>query len=580
MICSTRKRALFLPVIGYAAAACLALRFARFDGGVAYVWGANAVLAAVLSTLPRGRWWEVLLPCFFAGWLTNGLWGLGWQLAPGLAFGNMADVVVAVALLRRLTRTADARIPKAEPTPPLLPFVAAMGLAGPATSTLLATLTVMLSGRPPSAPLALTWFIGHGLGMLAFYPGLLVIVRGTRRAGTPLAEKAPRHRAWPRQAGVLLLFTAACLYTFAQQGRPLLFVPTLVLAAAIAWAETATLALAYGILALVGGAFTAMGHGPIALMAVSMPQRMQMLQIYLALSVVCTLPMASIVHRRVQLLARMRESEARYRLLADNSTDIILSTDAAGRIRFVSPSVLLLAHHQPAELIGRLARDFVVPEHRAQAIAAHLAAMRAPGSTITAEFLGLVRYGEPRWFESRMRAVAGDDGRVECVVNVVRDMSRRKEYETALALAALTDPLTGLPNRRLFRNALEDCIANAGCGCVALIDLDHFKLVNDRHGHAAGDAVLKSVAAAARAALRGSDTFARMGGEEFALLLPGASLEVAQGVCRRLASTLAATTTEHEGQAIRITCSVGLARLGRDADTAMAAADRALYDAK
>ena len=270
----------------------------------------------------------------------------------------------------------------------------------------------------------------------------------------------------------------------------------------------------------------------------------------------------------------------RYRLLADNSTDIILSTAPDGTIRFASASMLQLGQHQPRALAGRPALSLVSPRHRRSVLEAYGRALQARGETVQVEFLGLPALSAPRWCEAHMRAVLDYRGEVECVVSVVRDMAERKEYETALALAALTDELTGLPNRRMFMEAMQDCIARGKSRCVALIDLDHFKQVNDSFGHQAGDEVLRNFARVARQGLRGSDTLARIGGEEFALLLPGAPLEVGERICARLGAALAATVTHFDGVDITITSSIGLTRVGRDPESAMAAADQALYCAK
>jgi diguanylate cyclase (GGDEF)-like protein len=137
---------------------------------------------------------------------------------------------------------------------------------------------------------------------------------------------------------------------------------------------------------------------------------------------------------------------------------------------------------------------------------------------------------------------------------------------------ALTDELTGVPNRRAWDKRLEQAIRDAEPVCVAILDLDFFKVFNDDHGHQAGDRLLKEAAAAWRAELRETDTLARYGGEEFGVLLHGHDLEAARVVVDRL---LVATPREQS-------CSAGLARRsdGEDAATLLGRADAALYEAK
>jgi diguanylate cyclase (GGDEF)-like protein len=137
---------------------------------------------------------------------------------------------------------------------------------------------------------------------------------------------------------------------------------------------------------------------------------------------------------------------------------------------------------------------------------------------------------------------------------------------------ARSDPLTGLPNRRTWDETITSALADGTILCVAMIDLDHFKHFNDEHGHAAGDRLLKSCAAMWRDHLRAGDTLARVGGEEFAVLLPRCTISDASDVLERLRC---ATPSE-------ATASVGVAEIqpGEDAASILARADAALYEAK
>jgi diguanylate cyclase (GGDEF)-like protein len=144
---------------------------------------------------------------------------------------------------------------------------------------------------------------------------------------------------------------------------------------------------------------------------------------------------------------------------------------------------------------------------------------------------------------------------------------------------ARTDPLTGLANRRLWeeRMAIELPRADryARPLCIGVLDLDHFKAYNDRHGHHAGDALLHDAAAVWQDALRASDLLARMGGDEFALLLPDCDLELGRGIVGRL---LALTPGADAG----VGCSAGVVRWepAESGTSLLARADAALYEAK
>lgn len=152
--------------------------------------------------------------------------------------------------------------------------------------------------------------------------------------------------------------------------------------------------------------------------------------------------------------------------------------------------------------------------------------------------------------------------------------------------AAMTDPLTGLANRRAVEVALADACAGAGAFALLHLDLDHFKAVNDRLGHAAGDHVLRCVAQVLRAETRGGDTVARIGGDEFVVLIP-AQGAVDTNAIRRIADRIIAGVAQpirYEGQPCTVAASIGIAlsspRGFPDPDKLLRQADDALYAAK
>jgi two-component system, cell cycle response regulator len=163
-----------------------------------------------------------------------------------------------------------------------------------------------------------------------------------------------------------------------------------------------------------------------------------------------------------------------------------------------------------------------------------------------------------------------------------------EERELAdLAALARVDPLTGLANRRAFDEALAAAVARARRAAAPLsvvaLDVDHFKRVNDQHGHAAGDAVLRELAARARAALREGDLLARVGGEELLALLPGEPLEGAAEAAERLRAAVAAAPFAAGPVALPVTVSAGCAALEAgdpDGGALLARADARLYEAK
>jgi diguanylate cyclase (GGDEF)-like protein len=172
----------------------------------------------------------------------------------------------------------------------------------------------------------------------------------------------------------------------------------------------------------------------------------------------------------------------------------------------------------------------------------------------------------------------------EQVAWLATDMGARLGAAAAVQSAetrALTDSLTGLPNRKAFEQAMA-MVPDAACSLLC-VDIDHFKKLNDEYGHAAGDAALKHLAKVFRSALREADVPARIGGEEFALWLPGASLKVAVEIAERVRRAATETRWEWAGRVINLTCSIGIAsrpETTSEVANLVAAADAAMYRAK
>lgn len=243
--------------------------------------------------------------------------------------------------------------------------------------------------------------------------------------------------------------------------------------------------------------------------------------------------------------------------------------------------------HDPAELLGHMASEFVMRSDVGEAMRGHVAAIAEPAETHIAEYRIRTFDGHDVWAEAHMRAVLGENGEVVGVVNSLRDISQRKELDGELQSAAHTDVLTGLANRRAFSKAMMSQIADVErrqtTAFCALFDIDHFKSVNDRYGHEAGDRALQAFAKIASETVRQSDTVARVGGEEFAIILSGAGVDAALLVCDRLRERAAILRIPlADGQSISFTVSAGVAPIEAGASEAaiLRDADAALYRAK
>jgi len=211
----------------------------------------------------------------------------------------------------------------------------------------------------------------------------------------------------------------------------------------------------------------------------------------------------------------------------------------------------------------------------------------AGGDAFAVEFGAVAADGTRRWWEARGRPISHAPGASAMgSVVIIRDISVRKGLEGALQHQALLDALTGLPNRTLLHDRLDQALRSAQRGAeppaLLLLDLDHFKEINDTHGHQAGDRLLQEVAARLTRTVRGSDTVARLGGDEFAILLPetgrAGAVEVAGAIRAGLTPVIMV-----EEQGLHVAVSIGIAfAAGRDMDAQLLLrhADVAMYDAK
>ena len=201
--------------------------------------------------------------------------------------------------------------------------------------------------------------------------------------------------------------------------------------------------------------------------------------------------------------------------------------------------------------------------------------------------------GTVRLNELTLLVMPGHAHSLDFVIVSTLDVTERRRLHDELRVLATTDFLTGLPNRREFMRRLEDEHARlrraaGGRAAVLLLDVDHFKRINDEHGHAAGDAVLRQLGAALREGQRQIDVVGRIGGEEFALLLPGTAPEEAAVLAERLRQRVARTPMGRDGGAapavtVTVTVSIGIAALDGGeggGEAALRRADQALYCAK
>ncbi len=197
-----------------------------------------------------------------------------------------------------------------------------------------------------------------------------------------------------------------------------------------------------------------------------------------------------------------------------------------------------------------------------------------------------IHFKDGRWIERDFIPIRLHENLIGFLY-IYRDISQRKRHARELWQLATSDPLTGIPNRRAFFESIEHERARLtrypGEAAILMIDIDYFKQINDTHGHAAGDAVLCHIVRQVRKLLRESDMLARLGGEEFAILVPQANREGALGLAERVRKVLEDTPLIYNDVPIHVTASVGVTIMSHsdpNTDKTLSRADQALYEAK
>jgi diguanylate cyclase (GGDEF)-like protein/PAS domain S-box-containing protein len=265
--------------------------------------------------------------------------------------------------------------------------------------------------------------------------------------------------------------------------------------------------------------------------------------------------------------------------------DAVVVTDPSGRIVFANRQAEMLTGYARRDLIGHKV-EVLVPRSLRSAHVGERATFYARGTprmmgTSDADLKLRRRDGTEVPVEISL-GPAGVD-----TVAVVRDVTERRRMELALEHRALHDPLTDLANRTLFFDRLLQSIHSARRDrskvALAMLDLDGFKAINDEFGHATGDDVLRRLAARLRKDLRASDTAARIGGDEFAIILPHVATAKAVDAMVRKRLAIAQEPIKTGRRTIDVQVSAGIAMYpddGRDADTLIRHADSAMYSAK
>jgi diguanylate cyclase (GGDEF)-like protein/PAS domain S-box-containing protein len=271
--------------------------------------------------------------------------------------------------------------------------------------------------------------------------------------------------------------------------------------------------------------------------------------------------------------------ESGFRDYAEHCPDAVLVTDRDGRIQYVNGAFERMTGYRRDELVGNRPAALKSGTHEADFYRALWGALLA-GQEFRAVFTNRRKSGEIYYEEKIIRPLGSS------FVSFGRDVTERAQELQRLAHAATHDSLTGLPNRSLYLDRLGQALREAQRRrepvTVAVLDLDRFRETNNRFGHLAGDAALQAVAARTRVCVREADTVARIGGDEFGLVLTGAGSEAAAKVLEKVVAANAVPIPFKE-EAVPVSVSVGACTFpegARDELELRERADLKMYEAK
>lgn len=596
------RHRLLLPLatgLGYYLGAGLGVAASAMSEGISLFWLPNGILLAVLLLVPR-RDWPLHLAAAVLAEIAADVTTFTLQQALGFAAVNLFECLLAAWLLQRVARPFALDRLRHVGLFGLYALVFSCGLAA-----LLGAAIYALSGSTSTTlwDFWLIWWLGDGLGVLLVTPLLLGWLQGAR---------TPRERR-RLEAGTLLALTLlVALWIFSQAAgsadffykRAFLLMP-LPLWAAVRCGVRGAASIMLVIAAI---AIHATLHGQGPLVAATPKSTALLLQLYLAVQAFTSLALAALLQELQDRGDRLRIREQAIEAINDGV--VVLDARSADMpVVYANPAF--------AALSGPLADAVLARSRRVLRGEDDETALREGGSVRTL-LQDSVPAGTEFWSELRIDPVRNARGEITHYVAIQRDMSEVKHNEAQLRAAhdaldrlnrelearveartqelqranahleelASIDSLTGASNRRHFLAQAQIEITRArrlGLALsVIMIDIDFFKTINDRYGHEAGDKVLVALASTIHATLRGGDIFARLGGEEFIVMLPGQDLTDAVQMAERLRLLIA--QTEVPGCPARITVSAGVAGLVKEIDEGndglLRRADRALYQAK
>ncbi len=565
----------------YLLVSLVAIRLTRATEGVALIWPANAIAAALIIRVSRLRASLSLLLVGLAVVAANTLSaGDSLLVAVGFALVNVAEIGLAIWVYRSLVKF---------PIPSInvnhaAHMTAVLGLAIPGVAAAFGgALLHVAFGQPWWASTA-HWWLADALGMCLFAPPVILY-------RSDLLRRLVSRKFIAGNLILALICLVSCYVAIRYVSFPFIImsVPLMIAAFRLGGLGTAILSLLCGLLIL---ALWLAGILPHGLSPNTQTSTLALLPIWALISTLM-LPVAVGIGSDDRRLGarKLRQSEGLLKTTLLAIGNGVITTDPEQRITYMNAAA--------REILGQTLAD--VESRRfdeVTAIADAESSRPVPDLVGRAIALGKVMRAEKACILHRpdgaaihvmvsVSPLSGSEGRITGAVIVLQDATERYQHDQELNRQATRDALTGLGNRVEYQRRAKRAFHRARlldeCAVVIAIDLDRFKAVNDAGGHGAGDAVLSRIGAVLQSLVRPTDTVARMGGDEFAVILESCAPERISAVAEQILHGLNPLRTSWQGTMYETGASIGVAAVSsemEDESAWLTAADQACYAAK
>ena len=573
---------LIIVALAYFATGKLGLLIPYVGSHVSLIWLPTGISVAALMRWGNGCWPAIYIAAFLVNLTVSG----SLLLSACIAVTNTLAPVCTTWILKRFHFSNHLNRPH-----DVLLMVVAAGL-GMLLSATGGVASLVYLDHMPSTSISLAWliwWIGDAVGVLLVLPFLLNISR------------VELLRLWDQRAIYVLWCAVASvlewgIFQYVSDASGQFMLLAFVVLPLVIWS-----AMRFGItgasLAVLGLSLIAVWatynlHGPF--FQLNTHQGIFGLWVFMSTLALVALMITVQQSERLQSEIAMRSSEAQLRAVIDGALDAIVTIDAAGHLVEFNPAAERMFGYSRADVIGRPLGEVIIPPSlRAAHVQGHQRFVATGEKHIfdrRVELTGMRADGSE--FPIELTITSLRDKGLPLITGFMRDISERKQAEQEIRNLAFFDALTGLPNRRLLIDRLQQAFATSSrsrnYGAVLFIDLDNFKSLNDSRGHDMGDLLLIEVARRLRQCVRAEDTVSRLGGDEFVVVLEDLSTELEQAISQAKAVSDKISEVINQPYALQDvehhhSCSIGIGFFcGNDmpVDELMKRSDTAMYQAK